>query len=140
MARKHRIQTPHLVRHVMARGNGRMAIFLDDLDYRTFTQLFRETVEDFKIECWNYCAMPNHFHLVLRPNERRALSAYMHWLTSTHVRRLHRRNGTVGEGHIYQERYRTVAVATTFSPRRYGDQQSYIGVMFGRSTSANSSR
>jgi hypothetical protein len=48
----------------------------------------------------------------MRPNERRALSAYMHWLTITHVRRLHRRNGTVGEGHIYQERYRTVAVAS----------------------------
>ena len=59
MARAKRIRTAGLVRHVMARGNGRMQIFLDETDFRHFMNLFREVVEDFEIECWNYCVMPN---------------------------------------------------------------------------------
>jgi REP-associated tyrosine transposase len=52
-----------------------------------------------------YCLMPNHWHLVLWPSSPPALSAYMHWLTSTHVRRHRWLTQTVGEGHLYQERY-----------------------------------
>jgi putative transposase len=103
---------PGCVQHVINRGNRRECIFQYPHDYREFLRLLRDAGQRFNVSLFVYCAMPNHFHLVLRPNERRALSAYMHWLTSTQVRRLHRRNGTVGEGHIYQERYRTVAVAS----------------------------
>ena len=44
-----------------------MAIFLDDRDYQRFVQLLREVVEDFALECWNYCVMPNHYHVTLQP-------------------------------------------------------------------------
>jgi REP element-mobilizing transposase RayT len=51
----------------MARGNGRMSIFLDDTDYRQFVHLLGDVVEDLEIQCWNYCVMPNHFHATLCP-------------------------------------------------------------------------
>ncbi len=67
MARSKRIQIPGLIRHVMARGNGRMSIFLDDVDYRHFVYLLGDVVESLEIECLNYCVMPNHYHATLRP-------------------------------------------------------------------------
>ena len=51
--------------------------------------------------------MPNHFHLVVKPDEGVTLSAYMQWLTSTHVRRYHAHHGLVGAGHLYQGPYRS---------------------------------
>jgi putative transposase len=103
---------PGCVQHVINRGNRRERIFRDPDDYKEFLTLLRDAGRRFDVSLFVYCAMPNHIHLILRPNERRALSAYMHWLTSTQVRRIHRRYGTVGEGHIYQERYRNVAVSS----------------------------
>jgi putative transposase len=50
--------------------------------------------------------MPNHWHLILWPDFNVSLSAYMHWLTSTHVRRYHTHYELVGTGHLYQARYR----------------------------------
>jgi REP element-mobilizing transposase RayT len=103
MARKPRIQTPGLIRHVMARGNGRMQIFLDDSDYRRFVFLFGEVVQEFDLECWNYCVMPNHYHATLcptRPNLseaiRRLNSEYAQWWNSRHDR----------VGHVFQGRFK----------------------------------
>jgi len=49
MARPRRIQTPGLLRHVVARGNGRMKIFLDEGDYRQFVHLLGEICEQFAL-------------------------------------------------------------------------------------------
>ena len=43
-----------------------MRIFEDDTDYRYFVTQLGEIVEDFEIQCWNYCAMPNHYHATLQ--------------------------------------------------------------------------
>ena len=103
MARPRRIQIPGLFRHVMARGNGRMRIFLDDMDYRKFVDVLAEVVEDSDIECWNYCVMPNHYHVTLcptRPNLseaiRRINSAYAQWWNNRHER----------VGHVFQGRFK----------------------------------
>ena len=59
MPRRPRVNQSHLIYHVMARGNGRMRIFEDDTDYRYFVTQLGEIVEDFEIQCWNYCVMPS---------------------------------------------------------------------------------
>ena len=51
--------------------------------------------------------MPNHWHLVLYPKEDGDLSKFMNWLTLTHTQRWHARMGTVGQGHLYQGRYKS---------------------------------
>jgi REP element-mobilizing transposase RayT len=103
MARQKRIQIPWLIRHVMARGNGRMSIFLDDVDYRQFVYLLGDVVEDHDIECMNYCAMPNHYHATLRPTRpnlsealRRLNSRYAQWWNKRHER----------VGHVFQGRFK----------------------------------
>jgi REP element-mobilizing transposase RayT len=103
MARKHRIQGPGLLHHVMSRGNARMAIFLDPVDYREFVHLLGEVVEEFEIRCWNYCAMPNHYHATLQPT-RANLSEAMQKLNGDYGRWWNRRYARVG--HVFQGRYK----------------------------------
>lgn len=110
MSRGVRIIPPSSVQHVINRGNRRQGVFRDPEDYEDFICLLGRAADQAPMRLLAYCLMPNHWHLVLWPTTSRALSAYMHWLTSTHVRHLHHRRGTTGEGHIYQERYRNVTV------------------------------
>jgi len=58
-----------------------MQIFLDDVDYRRFEYLLGDVLEEFQIKCWNYCVMPNHWHMVLWPRADAELSEFMRWLT-----------------------------------------------------------
>jgi putative transposase len=103
MARKPRIQTPGLLRHVVARGNGRMCIFLDDGDYRQFVHLLGLVCEEYVIECWSYCLMPNHYHAALRPL-RPNISAAMQRLNSEYAQWWNRTHGKVG--HTFQGRFK----------------------------------
>jgi len=110
MPRGCRIIEPCTVQHVINRGNARQQVFRDPEDYEEFVDLLGLVAKRVDVPLLAYCLMPNHWHLVLLPARSRDLFCYMHWLTSTHVRRTHMRRGTRGLGHIYQERYRTVPV------------------------------
>src|ERR1041384_7012400 len=99
MARCRRIQDPELIRHVMSRGNGRMRTFLDDRDYRTFLRILADVVTFFDVECWDYCVMPNHYHLTLFPRKRN-LSEAMRHLNSVYAMWWNGAHGNVG--HVWQ--------------------------------------
>jgi putative transposase len=103
MARHKRIQTPGVLRHVMARGNGRQHIFLGDRDYRKFLFVLGDVVEGFDIECWDYCVMPNHYHLSLWPRKAN-LSAAMQRLNGTFGTWWNPAHSTVG--HVFQGRFK----------------------------------
>jgi REP element-mobilizing transposase RayT len=91
----------------MARGNGRMTIFRDDRDFREFTQLLRHVVERYKLECWNYCLMPNHYHATIRPLQPN-LSRAMQLLNSRYARYWNRRHTKVG--HVFQAPFKAQIV------------------------------
>jgi REP element-mobilizing transposase RayT len=107
MGRAKRIQTPGLIRHVMSRGNGRMEIFLDDRDYRKFMQLLADVVEDFELECWNYCVMPNHYHATIRPTLPN-ISAALQQLNGDYAKWFNWRYTRVG--HAFQGRFKAQIV------------------------------
>lgn len=75
-------------------------------DYQAFIDVLREACAKFGMRLIAFCVMPNHWHLVLWPDKDVSLSAFMQWLTSTHVRRYHAHYDIVGTGHLYQARYR----------------------------------
>ena len=103
MARQPRIQTPDLLRHVMSRGNGRMQIFLDDVDYRHFVHVLGDVVDQFAIRCLNYCLMPNHYHVTLQPSAEN-LSEAVRRINSVYALWWNRRNARVG--HVFQGRFK----------------------------------
>src|SRR5688572_828803 len=103
MSRKKRIRDAGLLRHVMSRGNGRMQIFLDEGDYRKFLFVLAYVLESYQVECWAFCLMPNHYHLLLRNQQRNLAEAmrdlngeYGFWWNANHQR----------VGHVFQRRYK----------------------------------
>jgi REP-associated tyrosine transposase len=57
-----------------------------------------------------FCLMPNHWHLVLWPEADGDLARFMQRVTNTHVQRWQRHRRRVGEGHVYQGRYKSFPV------------------------------
>jgi putative transposase len=88
--------------HVTARGVARSDIFLDNMDYRSFLEQFRDVAERFDWRTLAFCLMPNHYHLVLTaPRER--LSWGMHRLNCLYAMRFNRRYAR--DGHLFQNRF-----------------------------------
>lgn len=54
--------------------------------------------------------MPNHWHLVIRPPKADSMPLFMRWLTLTHTQRWHVAHKTIGQGHLYQGRYKSFPV------------------------------
>jgi putative transposase len=86
-----------------------MGIFRKPGDYAAFVQLMIDAKSRADVELFGFCLMPNHWHLVLRPKSDRDLSAYMSWLTNTHVKR-YRSHYQRTSGHLYQGRYKSFPV------------------------------
>jgi putative transposase len=57
-----------------------------------------------------YCLMPNHWHLVLYPRADGDLAKFVQRITLTHTQRYHWQSRTVGYGHVYQGRYKSLLV------------------------------
>ena len=107
MARPLRIEFPNAIYHVMARGNGRQAIFHADGDYQRLTDGLEKTVARTGWQVFAYAWMPNHIHLFVRtpkPNLSRGmqylLSGYANWYAKRHQR----------TGHLFQGRFKAELV------------------------------
>ena len=107
MPRAPRTDVGGYVYHVLNRANARVQVFDDDKDYQLFELILEDAVRRYGMRLLAYCVMPNHWHLVLHPKHDGDLSGFMGWLTNTHTRRWHVSKNTVGEGHLYQGRYKS---------------------------------
>ena len=104
-----RIVVPGGVYHVLARGNHREPIFLDDRDHERFLSLLAHETRRRAWICRTYCLMPNHFHLLLelrKPN----LSAGMHTLLGIYARWFNSRRDL--DGHLFARRFRSISIET----------------------------
>lgn len=93
--------------HILNRANARVQIFDNDEDYQLFEVILEEAIEKFDMRLLAYCIMPNHWHLILYPKQDGDLARFMGWLSNTHTRRWHANKGTIGQGHLYQGRYKS---------------------------------
>jgi len=109
MPRTARAAEGGLVYHVLNRGNGRMKIFRKPGDYEAFVRLLIDGLDRAAVAVFGYCLMPNHWHIVLRPKGDGDLSAYLSWVSNTHVRR-YRAHYSQTSGHLYQGRFKSFAV------------------------------
>ena len=107
MPRAPRTDSGGQIYHVLNRANARVQIFDDKKDYQLFELILEDAAQRYDMRLLAYCVMPNHWHLVLYPKQDGDLSAFMGWLANTHTRRWHVSKYTVGEGHLYQGRYKS---------------------------------
>jgi len=77
-------------------------LFEDAGDYNAFVRVMAEAMRHVPVSLLAYCLMPNHWHLVLRPEADGDLGRFMQRLTVTHVRRWRAQRHSVGLGHLYQ--------------------------------------
>jgi putative transposase len=110
MPRSARIAPGGFIFHVLNRANGRLRLFKRDLDYIAFEKLLLEAAKRFGMRILDWCIMSNHFHLVLWPRRDRDLTAFMRWLTLTHAQRWKAAHDAVGQGHLYQGRFKSFII------------------------------
>jgi putative transposase len=101
-----------MIFHVLNRGVGKMELFQSPHDYRAFESLLVECKQFVPMRILAYCLMPNHWHLVLWPEEDGQVTAFMQRLTVTHASRWNLQRQRSGAGHVYQGRFKSFPVET----------------------------
>jgi putative transposase len=110
MASRLRKVEPGHIYHVLNRGVQRQLLFSSDQHYIRFDELIEESLEVYPLQIFTYELMPNHWHFVVRPKAKDDLSGFFHLLSGTHGRRFRVQNGTTGQGHVYQDRFKSIPV------------------------------
>lgn len=105
MARRPRIHFPNAFYHVIARGNQRQDIFLDEKDYQRYLSSLSEYKIRYPFYLYAYALMRNHVHLLLEV-EATPLSKIMQGLQFRYTRYFNTRYGKVG--HLFQGRYKAI--------------------------------
>lgn len=105
MPRQPRLDRPGLLQHVIARGVDRQTIFRDDKDRRSFLDRLSSLLMETETECFAWALIPNHFHLLLRPN-RTFLASVMRRLQTGYAVCFNLRHHR--SGHLFQNRYKSI--------------------------------
>ncbi len=108
MARLSRITVPDLPHHVTQRGNRRQSLFLVDEDYALYRDLMAERCKANGVECWAYCLMPNHVHLILTPKNPEGLSKAVGEAHRRYTAFFNARARVTG--HLFQARFASTAM------------------------------
>jgi REP element-mobilizing transposase RayT len=90
--------------HVIARGNDRREIFLDDADRRRYLALLRVGCMDLSLTIYAYALMPNHVHLLVMTRLANISSAIcrVHLAYSKYFNMRHGRSG-----HVFGARFKS---------------------------------
>ena len=96
--------------HVVNRATRGQLLFEDFGEYLLFNRLLAWALGRTPIDLFAYCLMPNHWHLLLRPEASHDLSQFMYDLTKQHALELRRWRDNLGTGAVYQGRYRASPV------------------------------
>ncbi len=97
--------------HILNRRVLRLPLFENDGDYLAFVRVMSEALQrDDAPQLFSFCLMPNHWHMLVRPEADGQLPHWMQWLTVTHTHRWHKHHGTAGTGPVYQGRFKSCPV------------------------------
>ena len=106
-----RIVDPTGIYHVMSRGNFRQTIFPDDDHVTRWKFLAGRVAYRRKWIVIDWCAMPNHFHLLIQLTDD-GLSAGMRELNGCYSRWSNAVHELTGTGHLVKNRFRSRLVET----------------------------
>ena len=101
MARQPRLIIPLQPHHVIQRGAGRGAVFLDAEDHQMFLRYLKDAAQQFKVALHAYVLMNNHVHLLASPSDLTGLARMMQWIGRYYVpyfNRKYDRSGTLWQG------------------------------------------
>jgi putative transposase len=120
--------------HVVNRGNDKRLLFERAREYDEFLQLVAWAKDVCPVRIVAYCVMSNHWHFVFWVEIEWDVSAFLHRLTTTHAIRWRRRTCTVGNGHVYQDRFKAKSIFTEryyYNCLRYVEQNALSAGLVG---------
>ena len=94
--------------HVTNHGRGGQELFRGPHDYLAFLDLLMVARERYNLQLYAFCLLPNHFHLLIKPDENAQLSYGMQWLQTSYARRF--KDYYKVKGPLWQERFRSCPV------------------------------
>lgn len=107
MSRPLRVQYPGALYHVIARGNNKRKIFLDDKDRRGFLKWLKDLAKTHNLIVHAYCLMGNHYHLLVETPDGNLSTAmrdlngnYSQWFNARHRR----------VGHLFEGRFKSYVI------------------------------
>lgn len=123
MARSSRELPAGSVVHVVNRGNDKRMLFERASEYEDFLRLVAWAKEKCPVRITAYSVMGNHWHFVFWVEIEWDVSSFLHQLTTTHAMHWRKLTNTVGNGSVYQGRFRGRCV---FSERYYYNLIRYV--------------
>jgi putative transposase len=109
MPRKARAEVETGVYHLVARGNRKQEIYLDDADRLRYLRLLELVVKRMDWMCMGYCLMNNHVHLLIETRTTN-LGDGMHCLQGKYAQYFNRRHRF--SGHLFQDRFKDLPVTS----------------------------
>ena len=107
--------------HVTSRTNDKIKVFDNHSGKRIMTLTLEEAKEKYKFILTNFCIMPTHIHLLIRPTEKTSLSKIMHWIKTKSAKRWNCIHGS--SDHMWGNRFFSRAIKDY---REYENVMNYI--------------
>jgi putative transposase len=98
-----KLNAPNLVSHITQRAAGKEPLFLENDDYLFMLGLLKEVSNQFSLEMYAFCLMPNHLHLLFSTCEDNLYDA-MRNLFSKYAMKFNRKYER--KGHLFAGPYR----------------------------------
>ncbi len=99
-----------MIYHVLNRAAGRTVFMRSEKDFQAFQRILIHAHEREPLPILAYCLMGNHWHFVVHQKQQGQMARFFRWLTLTHAVRWRVAHKSVGEGPLYQGRFKSFPV------------------------------
>jgi len=89
--------------HVTSRTNDKIRVFENRLGRKIMLMVLQDAKNKFHFNLKNFCIMPTHIHLLIKPDEGTSLKIIMQWIKTRSAIRWNRIHGSTD--HLWGERY-----------------------------------
>ena len=100
---RNKLDQPGLISHITQRAAGKEPLFLEETDYLSMLDVLKKKAELYKLNFLALCLMPNHIHILIKPEERNLFTG-MKDIFSNYAIRFNRKYQR--KGHLFGGPYR----------------------------------
>jgi len=119
--RKKREFTEGAFYHVTSRTNDKIRIFENRLGRKIMLLALQDAKDKYHFRLANFCIMPTHVHLLIKPLENTSLSRIIQWIKTRSARHWNCVHGSID--HVWGERFFSRAIK---DPQEYDIVNNYI--------------
>jgi putative transposase len=107
--------------HVTSRTNDKIRVFENNLGRKIMLITLQDAKDKFKFRLTNFCVMPTHIHLLIKPDTNTKLNIIIQWIKTISAKRWNFIHGSTD--HLWGERYFARAIKDN---EEYGAVMDYI--------------